>query len=114
MQRTLHISARRASAGLSSRLSQDDRTFVEMKSTQLFTRMLRGEVANVDFQDLIRLLGDLGFRERRGRGSHHIFTRSDIAEIVNLQRERGDAKAYQVRQVCALIRKYDLRLEEDS
>ena len=39
-----------------------------------------------------------------------MFWRKDVREQVNLQRERNrkDAKRYQVRQVCDLIRKYDL------
>jgi hypothetical protein len=32
---------------------------------------------------------------------------------VNLQDRRGQAKPYQLRQITALIRQYDLRLEED-
>ena len=76
--------------------------------------MLRGEVANVSLDDLTHLLISLGFRERSGRGSHRLFTRSGVTEIVNLQAQRGDAKKYQVRQVINLIRKYDLHLREDS
>jgi len=48
--------------------------------------------ANIPFRDLCRILRDLGFTERV-RGSHHIFARPDIEEIVNLQPRRGKAKA---------------------
>lgn len=40
--------------------------------------------ANVSFADLCGLLRHLGFTERI-RGSHHIFTRDGIEEILNLQ-----------------------------
>jgi hypothetical protein len=41
---------------------------------------------------------DIGFDERI-RGSHHIFTRAGIVEILNLQPRGSLAKPYQVRQV---------------
>jgi predicted RNA binding protein YcfA (HicA-like mRNA interferase family) len=40
--------------------------------------------ANIRFADLRRLLLSLGFVERI-KGSHHIFARPDVAEILNLQ-----------------------------
>ena len=66
-------------------------------------------VANVPFVDLCALLRQLGFAERQ-RGSHHIFSRSDLRERINLQASGADAKPYQVRQVRALVRKYNLTL----
>ena len=64
--------------------------------------------ANVGFEDLRNLLINLGFRERT-RGSHHIFRRPGIEEMINLQREGANAKMYQVRQVRAVILKYRLQ-----
>lgn len=66
-----------------------------------------GSDTNVDFNDLRHLLDALGFRERI-RGSHHIFTRTEVIEIINLQPTGSKAKAYQVRQVRQLIVKYNL------
>jgi hypothetical protein len=63
---------------------------------------------NIRFQELRALLLALDFNERI-RGSHHIFSRSDIAEIINLQPWHGGlAKPYQVRQVRQLVVKYRL------
>lgn len=62
----------------------------------LLRRILRGDVDDVAFADLVRLLRALGFREVGGRGSHRIFARPGMAEQVNLQEEKGDAKRYQV------------------
>lgn len=42
-----------------------------------------GSDANVDFNDLRKLLDALGFREHI-RGSHHIFMRSGVVEIIKL------------------------------
>lgn len=42
------------------------------------------------------------------RGDHHIFTRDDVAEILNLQPRDAMAKPYQVRQVRSVIVHYKL------
>jgi hypothetical protein len=63
--------------------------------------------ANIDFSDLCSLLDVLEFRQRIN-GSHHIFTRSGVSEIINLQPKGSKAKPYQVRQVRQLIIKYNL------
>lgn len=63
--------------------------------------------ANVSFNDLLSLLRSLGFSERI-RGSHHIFTREDVEEILNLQPKGAKAKAYQVKQVRQVLVKYRL------
>ena len=63
--------------------------------------------ANIRFHDLRALMRYLGFEERI-RGSHHLFDKEGIVEIVNLQSRGGQAKPYQVRQVRQLILKYKL------
>ena len=64
---------------------------------------------NVGFDELCDLLRRLGFDDRHRGGSHRIFSRDGIVEIVNLQPLAGRrAKAYQVKQVRQLILKYDL------
>jgi hypothetical protein len=63
---------------------------------------------NIRFQDLRKLLSDLGFSERI-KGDHHILYKEGVEEIVNLQPlGDGKAKAYQVKQVRAIILKYKL------
>jgi hypothetical protein len=49
----------------------------------------------------------MGFNERT-RGSHHIFSRDDIEEMLNLQPLGSMAKPYQVRQARAVIVRYKL------
>jgi hypothetical protein len=72
-------------------------------------RILSGSAdRNIRFSDLRGLLLSLGFDERI-RGSHHIYTRDDIVEILNLQpADGGMAKPYQIRQVRGIIVKYKL------
>ena len=63
--------------------------------------------------DLVKLVVALGFQEVGGRGSHRVFARVGVAELVNLQEEKGEAKRYQVRQVVTLVRRYDLQVEDE-
>jgi hypothetical protein len=75
---------------------------------KLLEQILRGLSDNsVGFDELCGLLRYLGF-EMRVRGSHHLFSRIGVAELVNLQRDGAQAKPYQVRQVRAIILKYRL------
>ncbi|HEX2094165.1 MAG TPA: hypothetical protein VHG28_17310 [Longimicrobiaceae bacterium] len=78
------------------------------KHEKLLLQILRGTSdANIPFAGLRALLIWLGFEERI-RGGHYIFTRDDVAEILNLQPRGAQAKAYQVRQVRQVILKYKL------
>jgi len=66
-------------------------------------RVLRGvSDANIRFDDLRALLTHLGFEERI-RGGHHIFTKDDVPEILNLQPRGSQAKVYRVKQVRGVI-----------
>lgn len=49
----------------------------------------------------------MGFDERI-KGSHHIFIKESIAEILNLQPKGSKAKPYQVQQVRKLVLRYRL------
>lgn len=82
-----------------------------MRPEKLLARVAGGAVRNVDFGDLVNLLRMLGFKEIGGRGSHRVFARAGVTEILTLQEVRGQAKPYQVRQVLALIRQYNLDSE---
>lgn len=69
---------------------------------------------SIRFESLCNLLQRLGF-DMRARGSHHVFTRDGVMEILNRQqRDDGTAKPYQVKQVRNVILKYRLTLPEDD
>jgi predicted RNA binding protein YcfA (HicA-like mRNA interferase family) len=69
---------------------------------------LRGSSdANIRFTDLRALLSRLGFAERI-KGSHHIFTREGVPEILNLQPRNSLAKPYQVKQVRKVLVQHKL------
>lgn len=80
-----------------------------MSQTQklLVTIMSGMQDKNISFSELKNFLVALGF-SLRIKGDHHIFTRHDIQEIINLQPDDSKAKPYQVRQVRNLILKYKL------
>jgi hypothetical protein len=74
----------------------------------VLSRVLRGSTdANIRFSDLRRALLRIGFAERF-RGSHHIFTRDGVDEILNLQARGSLAKPYQVKQVRTVLIRYGL------
>ena len=56
---------------------------------------------NIRFDELRALMRYLGF-DGRVRGSHHIFDKEGVAEVINLQSRGGHAKRYQVKQVSAV------------
>lgn len=77
-------------------------------------QILRGTSdANISFEDLRRVLLALGFSERI-RGSHHIFSREGVEEILNLQPRGSKSKPYQVKQVRNVILKYRMGGEPDA
>ncbi len=84
-----------------------------MKPRKLLEKILGGSL-NVSFADMRRLVEAFGFRLARVSGSHHIFTRPDVPELVNLQNARGKAKPYQIRQFLKLVEEYNLKLEDDG
>jgi predicted RNA binding protein YcfA (HicA-like mRNA interferase family) len=68
---------------------------------------VRQQTQILNFNDLRHLLKQFGFAERV-KGSHHIFTKEGVDEIINLQPNGSKAKPYQVKQVRSLFRKYKL------
>lgn len=66
---------------------------------------------NIKFNDLLNLLRNLGFDERI-KGDHHIFTKENVVEIINIQPlHNSKSKPYQIKQVRGIILKYKLHSE---
>jgi len=83
------------------------------KISKIEIQILSGKSdANIDFTDLCHLLNKLGFDERI-KGSHHIFTKNAVEEIINIQPVGSKGKAYQVKQVRNLILKYKLGASDE-
>ena len=84
------------------------------KFEKILIKVLRGTSdTNIGFDELVSLLSRLGFQSRI-KGSHHIFYRENIVEIINIQEMAGKAKPYQVKQVRAIILKYKFELMQNE
>ena len=57
---------------------------------------------------MVKLVEGFGFKLSRTDGSHHVFSRADIPELVNIQSVKGQVKPYQIRQFLKLVEKYDV------
>jgi predicted RNA binding protein YcfA (HicA-like mRNA interferase family) len=74
------------------------------KYEKIWQRIASGQAdRNIEFDDLVWLLEYKGFKKRHRGGSHVIFTKPGVRERITLQPERSKAKAYQVRQVRAIL-----------
>lgn len=83
------------------------------KFDKLLLKLLSGTSDhNIGFEELRSLLLTLGFQERLTGGSHRIFTKENIIEIINIQPDGSKAKVYQVKQIRNLILKYKLSKNE--
>jgi predicted RNA binding protein YcfA (HicA-like mRNA interferase family) len=81
------------------------------KNEKLLATILGGRSdQNIPFSDICRILKALGFEERV-KGSHHIFSKINIPEIINIQDKEGKAKPYQVKQIRIIILKHKLDFE---
>lgn len=69
---------------------------------------LKTNPKKVRFARLCTIAEAFGFQARRGSGSHRIYYRDGVWEILNFQDDSGWAKPYQVRQFIKIIEKYDL------
>ena len=85
------------------------------KRRKTINKILSGSAdQNIDFNELTHLLHALGFSNRI-KGSHHIFFKEDIEEIINLQpKQDNKAKPYQVKQKRNIILKYNLKTGNDE
>ena len=83
-----------------------------MKRRKLLQKIIGGS-KNIRFAEMVDLVEGFGFKQSRTEGSHHIFTRPDIPELVNLQNVKGQANPYQMSQFLKLIEKHNLKLEDE-
>ena len=81
-----------------------------MNKRKLLAR-LQNNCKNIRYNDFVLLAEAFGFKHRRTDGSHNIYKNAAIAEVLNIQEEKGEAKPYQVKQFLALVEKYNLKME---
>ena len=68
----------------------------------------------LSFKRLCLIVEAFGFQCKGGNGSHKIYIKEGIEELLNFQNVNGKAKPYQVRQLIKIIDKYELLSEDDE
>ncbi|MHB9296128.1 hypothetical protein PilKf_01882 [Pillotina sp. SPG140] len=80
------------------------------KHEKLLQKILSGrQDASINFSEAVTLLDSFGFSARRN-GSHHIFYREGVIEIINIQPDGSKAKRYQIKQIREIVIKYKLEI----
>lgn len=64
--------------------------------------------AGIRFKELCLLAEHMGFHNSGGKGSHVVYEKDGVEEIMTFQDRNGMAKPYQVKQMLAVIEKYRL------
>ncbi len=82
-----------------------------MKKREMYQN-LKTQAKNIRFEHLCRAAELFGFTRRGGKGSHRIYTREGVRELLNFQDVAGMAKPYQVKQLCKIIEEYSLQEDE--
>jgi len=75
---------------------------------------LKQKLKNLRFKRLCLIAEVFGFQFKGGKGSHWIYFKEGIEELLNFQNVGGKAKPYQIRQLIKIIEKYNLLNEEDE
>lgn len=83
-----------------------------MARKEKLLRKLTGGSRNVRFSEFQSALILFGFRLDRISGSHHIYVRRGITELINIQNVKGYAKPYQIKQFLALVERHNLHVED--
>jgi predicted RNA binding protein YcfA (HicA-like mRNA interferase family) len=68
--------------------------------------------AGIRFKELCLLAEHMGFQKGGGNGSHVAYERDGVEEILTFQSCKVMAKPYQVKQMLAVIEKYQLEERE--
>ena len=85
-----------------------------MNDRSRLLEFLKKNPKNIRFNKLCKIAEKFGFKFRGGKGSHRIYVKKGIKEMLNFQNVHGKAKPYQVRQLIKVIEKYNLLEEKDN
>ena len=83
-----------------------------MNKKKLFKEIIQSRGKNVLFTDFVLILEAFGFQFDRINGSHHIFIHKSSKQLISVQRDGKDAKAYQIKQFISIVEKFNLQMEE--
>lgn len=80
---------------------------------ELAYEIIKGNPKNIRFEDICRAAEAFGFCQKGGKGSHRVYSREGVKEILNFQNVQGRAKPYQVRQLLKVVETYALMKYDD-
>jgi hypothetical protein len=78
-----------------------------MDKRKIYEKLKQSPV-NIRFAEIEKYTFEFGFIYKGGQGSHRIFIRQGIKEMLNFQNVKGMVKPYQIRQFIKIIEKYAL------
>ena len=84
-----------------------------MDKKEIYSK-LKANPKNIKFTEMCSYAKMFGFEFKGGKGSHRIFTKKGVREILNFQNVKGRAKPYQVRQFINIIERYNLLGENNE
>jgi len=79
-----------------------------MTQRQKLIDKARNNPAGIRFREICLLAEHFGFTSRGGKGSHVVYEKDGVEEILTFQDRQGMAKPYQVKQLLAVIEKFRL------
>ena len=83
-----------------------------MRPGKLYQQLLDNPRGIVPFRDFVRCLTASGFEHIRSRGSHRSYKHPNVDEVLTVQPRGKDAQPYQVRKFLAMVREFDLKLDD--
>ena len=81
------------------------------KPEKLFAK-IKNNPQDIRFDEICKIAEVFGFRCKGGKGSHKVYSRKGIPEILNFQNVKGRAKPYQIKQFLKIIEDYNLTMKE--
>jgi predicted RNA binding protein YcfA (HicA-like mRNA interferase family) len=77
---------------------------------KLYEQLLRNKRGK--FADLQKLLLAHGFRLVRVRGSHEVYVRDDVPELIVIQPNGKEAMDYQIREFLHIVEEYQISMDD--
>ncbi len=84
-----------------------------MKANKLLQKLIQSR-NNVSFDDFVHCIELVGFKLKRVSGSHHVFSKEGIPDLVNVQCINGKAKPYQISQFLRILKLYDMKVVKEN
>ncbi len=82
-----------------------------MSKLEKLLEKARATPQNIRFTELCRLAEQFGFSLKGGKGSHRVYSKEGVTDILTFQDVNGMAKPYQVKQFLKVIEEYGLEGE---